>query len=105
MANSKKKLVRANFRNGVVSRDGDCCKVCGRRTDTLDIHHITDRNELPNGGYVPENGIGLCGKCHELAEVWHSSGKTTHVPGYHPDDLYKKIGSSYEKAYEASKKL
>lgn len=26
----------------------------------LDAHHITDRNEMPNGGYVPENGISLC---------------------------------------------
>ena len=69
----------------------------------LDAHHITDRNLLPNGGYVKENGISLCPACHEKAEVFHSTGSS--VEGYSPDDLYKKINSSYEKAVEASNKL
>ena len=55
------------------------------------------------GGYVKENGISLCPDCHQKAEVFHSTG--TPVEGYSPDDLYKKINSSYEKAVEASNKL
>ncbi len=68
----------------------------------LDAHHITDRNELPAGGYVAENGISLCAICHEKAEEWHSSNHTRCVEGFHPDDLYRKVGSSHEKALQAS---
>jgi len=71
--------------------------------EELDAHHITDRNLMPNGGYVKENGISLCSTCHEKAEVYHSTG--TAAEGFAPDDLYKKINSSYEKAVEASNKL
>jgi hypothetical protein len=71
----------------------------------LDAHHITDRHEMPHGGYVKENGISLCSECHKRAEVWHESGKVEYEEGYHPDDLYKLIGSSYEEAFVASQKL
>ena len=70
----------------------------------LDAHHITDRNPMPNGGYVVENGISLCDDgCHILAEVFHQTGSPH--PGYAPADLYAKIGSSYEQAQRASLKL
>lgn len=71
----------------------------------LDPHHITDRNKMPNGGYVIENGISVCDECHIKAEQWHISGETEWVEGYHPDDLYKMIGSSYELAYRKSEQL
>jgi hypothetical protein len=71
--------------------------------EELDAHHVTDRSLMPNGGYVKENGISLCPECHIKAEVFHSTG--TAVEGYSPEDLYKKINSSYEKAVEASSKL
>jgi len=71
--------------------------------EELDAHHICDRNLMPNGGYVLENGISLCPECHEKAEVFHSTG--TPVPGYSVEELYKKINSSYEKTVEASQKL
>ena len=67
----------------------------------LDAHHITDRNELPNGGCVAENGISLCETgCHLLAEVFHRTG-TAH-PGFSPADLYERIGSSRDAAERAS---
>lgn len=56
-----------------------------------------------NGGYVQENGISLCPKCHEKAEVFHSTG--TPLEGFSVEDLYKKIGSTFEKAQKASKRL
>lgn len=109
---AKKKQVRDNFRNAVFSRDGNKCRVCGTPppkgvavVDFLDAHHITDRNELPAGGYVKENGISLCAACHEKAEVWHKSGKTTAEEGFKPEDLYALIGASYNDAVEASNKL
>lgn len=100
---SKKKAVRESFRNAVFTRDRNRCKKCGVASEKLDAHHITDRNEMPNGGYVAENGISLCEPCHAKAEEFHSTG-TSH-PGYSPDDLYRLIGSTKEKAQRASERL
>lgn len=112
-----KKEIRKNFRDAVFKRDGHKCIMCGITSadwrkannevvtgDTyLDAHHITDRHLMPSGGYVKENGISLCPDCHLKAEQFHSTG-VSH-PGYAPDDLYKKINSTYEKAVEASNRL
>jgi len=99
----KKKQVRENFRNEVFSRDKNKCLKCGETA--VDAHHITDRNEMPNGGYVKENGISLCATCHEKAEVWHLSGDIEYVDGYHPNDLYNLINSNYGKALGKSIQL
>jgi hypothetical protein len=96
-----KKEIRAAFRNAVFGRDKNRCRVCGN----LDPHHVTNRKEFPNGGYVEENGISLCPPCHEKAEVWHRNHHADFVPGYHPDELYELIGSNREKAMEADKLL
>lgn len=113
-----KKQIRANFRRSVFERDGYRCVCCGKHGKcrntgdcigkdidrvNLDAHHITDRSEIPNGGYVKENGISVCDDCHELAEVFHQTG-IPH-PEFSPDDLYRLIGSSHEKAVLASEKL
>ncbi len=104
---SSKKLIRQKFRDDVFDRDGNKCRVCGWNLVTsevhLDAHHITDRNLMPNGGYVEANGISLCPPCHEKAEVFHSTGEA--LPGWAPSDLYGKIGSSYEQAMKQSEKL
>lgn len=100
-----KKQIRANFRDAVFKRDDNKCLKCGASNCKLDAHHITDRHDLPNGGYVPENGISLCEVCHALAEVWHSTGQDHFEIGFHPDDLYALIGSSWEEAWEASERL
>lgn len=106
---SQKKQIRSLFRDSVYKRDGFRCAMCFFKSSAehcqqeLDAHHITDRNLMPNGGYVKENGISLCPECHKKAEEFHSTG-VAH-PGYAPEDLYKAIKSSYEKAIEASEKL
>ena len=106
---SEKKAIRKAFRDVCYKRDKFCCAMCGFKSSKdnaekeLDAHHVTDRNLLPNGGYVKENGISLCAECHQKAEVFHSTG--TAVEGYALDDLYKKINSSYELALKASKEL
>lgn len=106
-----KQAVRMKFRNDVFRRDGNRCRVCGIHEMNLplggglDAHHITDRNEMPNGGYVKENGISLCPKCHIEAEQFHISGGTAWVAGRSPNDLYKLINSSKERAIKASEKL
>jgi len=101
---------RKLFRDGVFERDNRKCKVCGKKEPTdssfdshLAAHHITDRNKMPNGGYVLSNGISLCSDCHWKAEEFHMCGLS--ADGYHPDDLYKIINSSYEEARKDSENL
>jgi hypothetical protein len=84
--------------------------MCGLKADkddpeaTLDAHHICPRENMPNGGYVKENGISLCkAKCHLMAEEY-LQGTELHE-GFSPDDLYKKIRSDHKKAVKASEKL
>lgn len=104
----KKKLIRAAFRSAVFSRDQHKCRVCGAAPPevVLDAHHVTDRNDLPNGGYVVENGISVCGPCHEKAEDYHRGLPPESLdPKFSAEELYRLIGSSYEKALKASQKL
>ena len=93
---TNKKKIREDFRLAVFARDLNKCRVCSARDVALDAHHITDRNLMPNGGYVLENGISLCAVCHHRAEHAHRTG--TAWPGYAAEDLYKLINSSYELA-------
>lgn len=102
---TKKKQIRAAFRDAVFSRDNNRCRVCGASDVELDAHHIVDRTEMPNGGYVKQNGISLCESCHIKAEVYHSSNHTKCEEGFHPRDLYELINSSHMRAYKASENL
>jgi hypothetical protein len=91
---SKKKQIREAFRKAVFDRDGHKCIICGARAD-LDAHHITNRDDIPNGGYVKENGITLCPTHHEEAEGG------VYVRGH----LYSLIDSHVDKAFEAARVL
>lgn len=97
-----KQLIRVKFRDAVFKRDGHKCKFCNE-TKNLDAHHITDRNLMPNGGYVKENGITLCPFHHKLAEEFHSTGIA--AEGMSPEHLYAEIKSSFRIAYNASSNL
>jgi hypothetical protein len=97
-----KQMVREAFRTVTFKRDGHKCRACGSDGE-LDAHHITNRNDMPNGGYVPENGISLCPVCHLKAEQCLIN--VAEIPGFHPSDLYKLIGSSYAEAVKAALKL
>lgn len=96
-----KQAIRQQFRDTVFLRDGHKCVFCNVKQD-LDAHHITDRNLMPNGGYVKENGITLCAEHHIQAERYHITGGSEWSAGMHPDDLYRKINSSYQKAVDKS---
>ncbi len=97
-----KARVREDFRYEVFLRDGDRCRVCGLSADgcdreesknafgSLDAHHITPREDMPNGGYVLSNGIALCPHHHRLAEAFLKTGDGTTSPAY----LYGLIDSS-----------
>jgi len=95
--------IRDTFRNDVFERDNFKCVFCDK--DSVDAHHITDRKEMPNGGYVKENGISVCEEHHLICEKYHMSDGQKWDIGYHPNDLYKKINSSYAMALLISMKL
>lgn len=133
MKKTRKQEVRKRFRDAVFKRDGYRCVMCGfasspeRAEHELDAHHITSRKKMPNGGYVAQNGITLCdptksgGKlvegCHYKAEErlrteweWENLGKPLAdfegiYSEFSPSELYRKIGSSYARAVQASEYL
>ena len=92
---TEKKMIRKRFRDSVFERDNHLCVMCGALA--IDAHHITNRNDMPNGGYVKENGISLCAECHLKAE--------NEEEGFEPEILYDKIDSSKESAIYASRRL
>ncbi len=119
---SDKKLIRKNFRENSLKRDKYRCVCCGIpgfdrqggdlhkkfhnqgiNIVPLDVHHITPRNEMENGGYVFENGISVCSDCHLKCEYYFQFG--TPIEGFSIEKLYELIGSSYEKAKEADGNL
>ena len=93
---------RKSFNEECLERDHHKCVFC-EQTNNLDVHHITDRHDIINGGYTKSNGITVCDDHHVLCEEYHSIGICE--PEYHPDELYKMIGSSYEKALTDSTNL
>lgn len=113
----KKQQVRELFRNTTFKRDGYKCAMCGFEAHpphadaVLDAHHITNREAMPGGGYVKENGISLCKfprqsgepSCHYKAETFYIDPMTCPT-GFTPAELYAKIGSTYEKAMEISQR-
>lgn len=102
-----KKKIRSIFRNEVFKRDNYTCKGCNRKFAAIDLdaHHIIDRNEMPNGGYVKENGISLCRACHLKAEKYHITNGKEWEEDFHPNDLFDKINSSKELAIQKSETL
>lgn len=123
MSKARKRQIRTAFREDVFSRDGYACQVCGRQwrpedsdpvLKRVNAHHITNRKEMPNGGYVPENGITVCDvaafadhsqSCHMRVEQWHITGGAKVEEGLDPETLYRIIGSSYDEAVRASRSL
>lgn len=101
----RKRQIREAFRQIVFKRDGFKCRVCGWNINLsqLDAHHITNRNEMPNGGYVKENGISLCPDCHYEAERHLTDPQQKGLKSeYHPVKLYQLIKSSKDQAIKAS---
>mgnify|MGYP003510671371 CR=1 FL=1 len=109
MSKEAKKKIREKFRNDCFKRDNYSCVMCSFKSSSekalneLDCHHIVSRTEMPNGGYVKENGISLCESCHIKAERCYYN--ENEFIEYCSDNLYKKINSSKEKAILSSELL
>lgn len=98
---SRKKEIRMLFNVNSKVREKYRCRLCSAAAPvdvtTLEVHHIVNRNLMPNGGYVKENGITLCPRHHEKVEK---------NPDFYPTEfLFGLIGSSYDKALRASERL
>ena len=96
-----KSKIREAFRSDCMKRDNEKCVLCATYNKTsaknLEVHHITNRKQMPNGGYVKQNGITLCPRHHLKVE--------TDMYSYPPSRLYELIASSYEEALDASQRL
>lgn len=90
------KRLRQEFNEICLERDGHMCKFC-HETKNLDVHHIIDRHDMPNGGYASANGITVCEYHHLLCEF--------RTEGYTEDILYRMINTTFDIAYEACEKL
>lgn len=93
---SNKKKVREFFRRVVFERDKYTCKICNttRNEKDLDAHHITNRDDMDDGGYIKDNGITVCkNDCHMKVELFHITDGKEWNDGMHPNDLYKLIKS------------
>jgi hypothetical protein len=95
---------RKEFNEVCLKRDKNKCVFCNERNN-LDVHHIVDRHEMPNGGYVLSNGITLCSFHHLKCESYHMNNVHLMESEYHPNELFKIIGSSYKEALNDSEKL
>lgn len=55
---NNKKQIRSNFRKEVFERDQYKCICCGLQSsvenckEEIDAHHISNRNDFKNGGYL-----------------------------------------------------
>ena len=92
---------RKEFNEVCFERDNHKCVFCNE-TEDIDAHHITDRHEMPNGGYVISNGITVCTKHHLKCELYDINGDEEI---YTPNALYIKINSTFDTAYNDSLNL
>lgn len=102
----QKKLIREQLRNEVMKRSGykcEICKVIPRAPAPLEAHHIINRNNLPNQGMTKWNIINLCSSCHQKAEAFLNSAIID--TKYSPNNLFRIIKSTPEKALKESEKL
>ncbi len=61
---------RREFNSSCLKRDENKCVFCDT-TEDLNVHHITDRHEMPNGGYATSNGVTVCETYHHDCEAYH----------------------------------
>lgn len=102
MSKQQHKILRQKFNEDCLKRDKHKCAICGE-SKVLEVHHITNRHIMPNGGYTKYNGITLCPNHHWDAEAVLNG--TIVDSNFSPDNLYKLISSSYELALTESEKL
>ena len=87
---------RKQFNESCLIRDGHMCKFCNE-IDVLNVHHITNRHDMLNGGYATTNGITVCLDHHKECEDYLNGFSFDQT--YCPNNLYEMIGSNYDQAF------
>lgn len=59
---------RAKFRESCRNRDNSQCVVPWCKKEADDVHHIIERSEWSDGGYIKNNGASVCNRHHQYAE-------------------------------------
>lgn len=72
----RKTLEYRIFVNKVLARDNYTCQCCGY-IDDLKVHHLDGYNWYVNGRYDTNNGITLCGACHNNFHSIYGRGDNT----------------------------
>lgn len=62
---------RKEFRETCLERENNTCIVPWCTHEADDVHHIIERAEWKNGGYIPKNGVSICNTHHQYAESNH----------------------------------
>lgn len=60
---------RQSFRTSVFEREDNQCIVPWCDEDADDAHHIIERDLWSDGGYILQNGVGVCNHHHQYAEA------------------------------------
>lgn len=59
---------RSQFRENCFQRDNHRCVVPWCEREAVDAHHIIERSEWRDGGYIQKNGASVCSHHHKAAE-------------------------------------
>lgn len=54
------------WREKIIKRDKNICKLCGIRTDEIHVHHLISFNRSEKFATDISNGMSLCVNCHSL---------------------------------------
>ena len=57
-----------HWRLSVLERDGFTCRRC-KSTDNIQVHHIKPYYLYHDKRFDIDNGVALCGECHEEATI------------------------------------
>jgi len=62
------------WRKAVLERDNHICQDCGA-TKQVDAHHIQSIVDYPEGIFEVNNGLTICGDCHNRHTFWQKLKK------------------------------
>jgi len=67
----------SQWRKTVLQRDNFTCRICGVRGSRMHAHHLDSYARHPELRTDPENGVTLCGDCHNQFHRAHGICKPT----------------------------
>jgi len=65
------------WRDLIFRRDQFTCRKCSVKGKYLEAHHISNWADNKDDRFKTENGVTLCGNCHESFHIKYGKGKNT----------------------------